>query len=205
MSKIDNLKTAAFEMFGIGDEAPTDAVPENEAPVETMKADPVETETASEVVFPAKVETPVAPASSSCVLAPSTYLAPGVVIEGTLRSKGNVEIAGTFKGDIYSDADVILHTGLEGNVVSHNLSVIDCTIVGDCTVTSMVQVDENSTITGNIVASELDCSGKVEGGNIRVRGNAAFTSTAVINANITAGSISMERGAKISGRLTMED
>ena len=45
--------------------------------------------------------------SAPYVLVPATYLAPGTVMEGTLRSKGDVEIAGTFKGDIISEGDVM--------------------------------------------------------------------------------------------------
>ena len=214
MSKIDNLKKAAFEVFGLGAETeqPTDAAFVDVTPVEAeVDAEPVKVvedkpHKDKELVTASRKQTAVTSSTSApYVLVPATYLAPGVVMEGTLRSKGDVEIAGTFKGDIISEGDVTLHTGLDGNVTANNLNVVDCTVTGDCNVTTLVKVDANSKISGTIVASELLCSGKIEGGDIRIRGNATFASTSVVDANITAGSIAMERGAKISGQLTMTE
>ena len=202
-NKMDNFKKAAFDMFGVGSDVESEL---NQDMSIDEKVDAIlEAEQVSAVEVPAPITSrPQSVASNSApyVLVPATYLAPGTVMEGTLRSKGDVEIAGTFKGDIISEGDVTLHTNIEGNVTANNLSLVDCSVTGDCTATSVVKVDANSSIQGNIVAAELLCSGSIVG-DINVKGNATFDSSAIVDANIGAGSIAMERGAKISGKLNM--
>ena len=202
MSKIDNFKQAAYDMFGVGSAA--DFAAQNTSDSEsTGSAHPAEPVVSGELTASTRPQTVSGPSGAPYVLVPATYLAPGTVMEGTLRSKGDVEIAGTFKGDIITEGDVILHTSIEGNVTSNNLSLVDCSVTGDCTVTTLLRIDSSSSIKGNISAAELVCSGSVVG-NIDVRGNATFDSSAIVDSNITAGSIAMERGAKISGQLNMK-
>lgn len=214
MSKKDNFKKAAYDMFGVGSDgsqideevvdieveepvAPVEASAPVEEPVVVAEPEPVVE--AAPVVEPEPVAVPaVQPVSGDL----ATYLAPGTVMEGTLRSQGNVEIAGTFKGDIIAEGDVILHTNIDGNITANNLSLIDCCVAGDCTAAAEIIVDEKSSIIGNIVAEEMLCSGNITG-EITVAGNASFEKTAVVDANISAGTIVMERGARISGQLTM--
>ncbi len=203
--KMDNFKKAAFDMFGVG----SDVAPELDEDLSIdEKVDAIlEAEQLSADEVPAVVTShsqSVASTSAPYVLVPATYLAPGVVMEGTLRSKGDVEIAGTFQGDIISEGCVTLHTNINGNVTANALSLVDCSVTGDCNAATLVKLDAGSSIKGNIVAAELDCSGSIVG-DIKIRGNAAFNSSAIVDASINAGNISVERGAKISGQLNMRD
>lgn len=201
--KMDNFKKAAFDMFGVGSDVETELDDDMTIDEKVDAILEVEHVSASEVPAPAVPRSQsVTSNSAPYVLVPATYLAPGTVMEGTLRSKGDVEIAGTFKGDIISEGDVTLHTNIDGNVTANNLSLVDCSVTGDCNATSVVKVDAGSSIKGNITAAELSCSGSIVG-DINVRGNATFDSGAIVDANISAGSIAMERGAKISGQLNM--
>ena len=203
MSKIDNFKKAASDVFGIGNGAALD-LNENMSTDEQVDAI-LEAEQVPVSEVPASITSrpqSIVSNSTPYVLVPATYLAPGVVMEGTLRSKGDVEIAGTFKGDIISEGDVTLHTNFDGNVTSNNLALIDCSMTGNCTVTTVVKINSNSSVNGNISTAELLCSGSVVG-DITVTGNATFESCAIVDGNITAGSIAMERGAKVSGQLNM--
>ena len=203
MSKMDNFKKAAFDMFGVGSES-SQGLDENtsmDEKVDTVLE--VETVSSNEVPAPAYSRSQsVSSGSAPYVLVPATYLAPGTVMEGTLRSKGDVEIAGTFKGDIISEGDVTLHTNIDGDITANNLYLIDCSVTGNCTVTAVIKVDADSSINGNIVSAELFCSGSIVG-DINIRGNATFDSSAIVDASICAGSIAMERGAKVSGQLNM--
>ena len=203
MSKIDNFKKAAFDIFGIGSDAESTLAPLSAE--DDVVSNPVtEAEgTPSAEIVPASRPQNVATTSAPYVLVPATYLAPGTVMEGTLRSKGDVEIAGTFRGDIVSEGDVTLHTNIEGNITANNLYLMDCSVTGDCVATALVKMDVNSKINGNITASELFCAGNIVG-DINIKGNTSFTSTAVVEANFSAGSIALERGAKISGQMNIK-
>lgn len=204
MSKMNNFKKAAYDMFGVGsdEEHVSEEVKTlDEKADEILEAEQVSSE---ELVSAGRSQQSVATGSAPYVLVPATYLAPGTVLEGTLRSKGDVEIAGTFKGDIISEGDVTLRTNMEGNVAANNLTLMSSSVTGDCNIASQIKVDADSSINGNIVAAELNCSGSIVG-NINIRGNANFEATAIVDANIDAGSISMDRGAKISGQLNMKN
>ena len=98
-------------------------------------------------------------------------------MEGTLKSKGDVEIAGSFSGEIEADGNVTLRA--------------DATI------------SENSEVTGNMSADELLCSGTITG-DITVKCGLALEHTARIYGNISAATISMARGAIIKGTVTTE-
>ena len=218
MSKKDNFKKAAYDMFGVGsnrsaEEVTNTAIETPVAPIEVtasveepvVVAEPEPVVEAEPIVEPEPVVEPepiAAPVAQPAFGGSATYLAPGTVMEGTLRSQGDVEIAGTFKGDIIAEGNVTLHTNIDGNITANNLSLIDCCVAGDCTAASEIIVDEKSSIIGNIVAEEMLCSGNITG-DITVAGNATFERTAVLDANITAGTIVRERGAKISGQLNM--
>lgn len=201
MSKMDNFKKAAFDMFGIGADVDPDSTDLvfDETVSEILEAEKVDD---SEIISTSRPQQSVSSGSAPYVLVPSTYLAPGTVMEGTLRSKGDVEIAGTFKGDIVAEGDVTLHTSINGNISASSLTLIDCNVTGDCKATSTVKIDSGSSINGNIVAAELVCSGNIVG-DVNIKGNVTFDSSAIVDANISAGSIAMERGAKISGQLNM--
>ena len=203
MNKIDNFKKAAYDIFGIGSDE--EAAFASSSAEDDMDFNPVmeaEEVTSAEIVSAVRPKG-VASNNSPYVLVPATYLAPGTVMEGTLRSKGDVEIAGTFKGDIVSEGNVTLHTNINGNITANNLSLVDCSITGDCVATSMIKLDADSKINGNILSSELFCAGNIVG-DINVKGNTSFSSTAVVDANISAGSIELERGAKLSGQINIK-
>jgi len=63
-------------------------------------------------------------------------------------------------------------------------------------------VDENSIVEGNIEAGDLVCSGTVRG-NSDVANNISLNASAKIIGDIITDTMSMERGASISGSLTM--
>lgn len=208
MKKKNNFNQAMYEMFGVGSEGEPE-MPENmeEELEELMDA---ETAMAASVVPAAtpqasmpNVHTSAPVSAAPYVLVPSTYLAPGTEMEGTLKSKGDVEIAGKFVGKIESEGDVTLHTFLDGTVDAVNLTILDCELQGDCHVSGRLQINSTSRVTGNIFAGDLLCSGAIVGDS-EIKGNATFDSTADVQGNITTGTMTMERGAMIAGSLIMK-
>ena len=63
--------------------------------------------------------------------AEASYLAPGTVFEGNIRSAGDVEIAGEFKGNIVTEGAVILHSSIQGNITAKSLKLSSCSLNGD--------------------------------------------------------------------------
>ena len=191
MSKKENFSKAVYDVFGVGsgrfESAAGEAV--------------VEQQTLSTEVAAASVAEPVQAAPYTLV--PATFLAPGTALEGKLSSKGDVEFAGNFNGDISSDGNVTLRATATGNITATSLNVVNCHLTGDCTISGSVNISDKATVTGNIIAEEMICSGNVVG-DIVVRGALALEATARITGNITAATMSMARGAVIKGKLTIE-
>lgn len=200
----ENFNKAVFDMFGVGGapEAAAEKAPATSAQADQpQKSEVIQTSAGSEQLATG-VERVDVPHAAPYVLVPSTYLAAGTVMEGTLKSKGDVEIAGTFTGEIVSDGDVTVRTKLSGNITASNLTIIDCELEGDCHVTGKMQISEKSHITGNFFAGEMICSGNIIGDTVATS-SVTLAPTAKVTGDITTGTLTIERGAFIDGKLSM--
>lgn len=185
MKKSDNMKQAMHEMFGVGSAPVSEAA---EKPVEAKSVAPTETKTVVASVAPK-------PAVS--------LLAAGTAFEGTLTAKGDVEIAGEFKGSISSGGVVRLRSDIESGVTAGSLEMTGCVLTGDVVVNGTVTVDEKSRIVGNISAKELICAGEIAG-DLKVVDSVRLDAKARVSGNIVTGAISVERGAAISGNVQIK-
>ena len=159
------IKQTAYELFGVG------AAPEHTAPAKGGRNEPVKP-----AVSAAPVVQPSAPAKPA-----ASYLAPGTALEGQLRSEGDLEIAGSFRGSITTNGTVMLRSNIKSTVNAANLNLSGCSLEGDVTVTGTVTVSEDSRITGNTTLEEK----------------------ARINGSVSTGTMSVARGAAICGSVEM--
>lgn len=132
-----------------------------------------------------------------------TYVAAGDSMEGHLKTKGNVEVSGHFKGDITASGSVCLRSDIEVNVTAEKLDVISCTLIGDVHVSGAVRIDTAGIITGNVFANEIFCAGKVNG-NLSIDGNSIFQAGAQVRGDISTATLTIERGAILNGTLMMK-
>ena len=142
-------------------------------------------------------------ASAGRARAAASYLAAGTAFEGTLRSAGDVEIAGSFKGDVVSNGKVLLRTDIESNITAGSLVLAGCSLVGSVVVNGTVTISEGAKVVGNITARELMCAGEVTG-DLRITGNTMLEEKAKINGHIVTGTISVVKGAVIKGGVEMK-
>lgn len=187
MKNSDNMKQAMYEMFGVG-KAP-------EAPAAPAKA-PTHTHTHA----PAESKPVVKAAAPE---APASFLAAGTVFEGTLSARGDVEIAGDFKGSITTDGVVRLRSGIQSGITASSVELTGCVLTGDISATGLVTVDERSRVVGNISARELLCAGEVQG-DLRAIDGVRLESRARVSGSIVTGAISVEKGASISGNVQIK-
>ncbi|MBE6970738.1 MAG: polymer-forming cytoskeletal protein [Ruminococcaceae bacterium] len=183
MSAKENLNEAMFSMFGVGKDP--------NAAENPPKATPA---------APAPVAAPQNVARQDTAV---TYLAPGSVMEGKLKTKGDVNIAGDFTGDITATGKVTLHSNLNGNVTAANVQLVGCRLVGDIIATGVVVLDSEASVEGKITASDLICAGHVKG-DLEIRNNIALKANTSVEGNIVTGSMTMEQGAIINGSMTMK-
>ena len=167
------------------------------APVNTTISAPVSTPISAPIAAPV-----VGPTVAPFSVVAATYIAPGTIVEGNIRCKGDIEIAGELRGNIESEGDVTVRTNIKGNIKAVNLRVIDCRIKGDSKVTGSMHIDVTSIVEGQVEASDLICSGILRGDS-RVANNITLDASAKVFGNIETDTMSMERGASISGGLVM--
>lgn len=180
----NNFKTAVYDMFGVGN-------PEGKKPA-TEDAPVMKPENTPTVDI------------NNCLTAPkgASYLAAGCYMEGILKVDGDLEILGEFKGTLEVSGCAVLHSDTTANISAANLRLVGCKLIGDCHVTDRVDVDGDSAVEGNISASSLNCSGRING-DVLVEEQAAFRSTARLNGNVETKAISVERGAQLQGAVKM--
>ena len=174
------------------DEAPA-APQEPPAPVVPVAAEPAQPESAADARYTR---------SEPVKRANCTFFAEGTSMEGTLRSDSDVEIAGDFKGEIASDGRVTIHANTQSSIAAAELVLIDCTLTGDAMVGGDVEINESSSITGNVRAANIVCSGIIKG-NLNVQNNITLTENAQVIGDIKTGTLAMSRGAKVSGKIDM--
>lgn len=133
-----------------------------------------------------------------------TYFAEGTVIEGTLRSEADIEIAGEFKGEIAAEGKVTLRSNTVSSIAAGELALVECTLIGDAIVNGNVSISGNSYVSGNIRADNLLSSGNIKG-NLNIQNTITLTESARVIGDIRAGTLAMSRGAKVSGKIDMID
>ena len=206
MSKKDNFRKAANDLFGIGGTGPDDAEQKEAVAEEAAEASAVIQEDLT-AVWQAGPE-PVAPVKAAPVIpeppaAPkyqTTILAEGSTFEGTLQTKGDVDLACEFRGDILSEGKVTMRTSLVGNVVGNCVELVDCRVQGDIQAVTLVKISTRSVVTGDIKTQDLLCSGEIAG-NIEAKGHVTLSSGDKLKGDLTAATLSIERGAVIEGNL----
>lgn len=96
-----------------------------------------------------------------------SIIASGLTIEGKINGKGNVRVAGKFKGDIQVEGDLHIDTEarVEGQVKAGEV-IVNGELQGNVDSAKRVELKQGSMITGDIKAGSLT----VESG-ARMRGN----------------------------------
>ena len=189
MSKKDNFSQAAYEMFGIGRR---EADKTAEKPAESTAMDVEEDEMSLTVAE-------VKPLEKVPEKPKTTLLAEGSVFEGTLHTKGDVEIAGVFKGDIFSEGNVKLFANIEGNVQGGNVELVTSSVQGDVSAKELLKIGPQSVIGGNIKTKDMICSGRIVG-NVESSGRVTLTTGSALTGDLTASTIAVMEGALMEGR-----
>lgn len=201
MDKKNNMKQAMYEMFGVGsDQTDKTVTDEKSAMKNKPAAQPAKKE--ADTMMDKPIDKPAAKLQAK-PKAEASYLAPGTVFEGNIRSAGDVEIAGEFKGNITTEGAVVLHSSIQGNIIADSLKLSQCSLTGDVTASNAVTIGEHSRIVGNITAKELVCAGQITG-DLTVEDNVMLEKTAHVTGNIITGTIAVEKGAVLKGGIEIK-
>jgi cytoskeletal protein CcmA (bactofilin family) len=87
---------------------------------------------------------------------PDTIIGEGVAVEGTLKTLGDIQINGAFKGKLVTEGDVVIgeHANVEADISAQNVHIAGC-VLGDVSAIHKLEVLETGEIKGNVSSSAL--------------------------------------------------
>jgi len=144
------------------------------------------------------------PADAAMTGTNKTFFAPGTVFEGTLKTPGDVEIAGEVRGEIVAEGKVSLRKVGDVSIASRDLELLGAAFKGDVTVEGAVIVDRESTLQGNVRASSVLCEGEIRG-NLNVSEYVDLGERATVVGDIRTASMDIARGARLNGQVRMDN
>ncbi len=124
-------------------------------------------------------------------------------IEGSIVTDSNIVIAGEMIGNVTSSNSVSSTGRIMGNITCKNFEGSNAKIEGDVKVENTLIIKNNCDIIGDISAKRIELSGRLKG-NIALSGEVFIAKEAYIIGNVTATTISIEKGAIIQGLIKIK-
>ena len=131
---------------------------------------------------------------------PTTIIAAGTVIRGSVESDTNRELYGEVQGDIMTTKDLKLKGKIQGNATAGNVELCSIHMVGNVTATGTAVLDAESEVEGDVVAESIILNGKIRG-NVQVSKRLSLEGSAVICGRVSAEKLSVDEGAVIQGEI----
>ncbi len=221
-----NFRKALKEVMGIDKTSKTENIAENNEVVENTKNIPAMTET-TESKEPAvtqmreitlesvkeveqKKSSGLGSAFSSQLnfgqganAAETSVITKSTKIEGSISTESNIIIAGEMIGNVTSSNSISTTGKILGNITCKNFEGSNAKIEGDIKVENTLIIKNNCDIIGDISAKRIELSGRVKG-NIVLSGEVFIAKEAYIIGNVTASTISIEKGAIIQGLIKIK-
>lgn len=129
-------------------------------------------------------------------------LTKGLLIEGNVTSDTDLLIGGVIRGNVICHSDIELCGEIVGDIAGRNIRIKEGAVQGDVQAAECLSV-EQSTVRGNLSARQARIDNRIEG-NITVCGTLSLLAQADIQGDITAHALSVEEGAVLSGRVSIE-
>lgn len=130
---------------------------------------------------------------------PSIFTA-GMIIEGDIQCKGNLEVHGQILGNVFCDGRVFVDGEIRGGIQAHSVSLKHAVIQGDILCEKDLEVLEQSVITGNLQGEHITLNSKIKG-NLYCKGILALMESSLVEGDITTGRILVQEGARITGSI----
>ena len=124
------------------------------------------------------------------------------VISGDINSTSAVKIMGEVKGNVTSTKGVEVHGRVVGDISGECVCLFSGTVNGNVTSRSIVRVDKEVVLVGDVKAVDVEASGKIKG-KVEVGNLITLENSAVCEGSITAALINIKTGAKIKGPITV--
>lgn len=135
---------------------------------------------------------------------PEALITEDMVINGNVTTKSNIKILGTVLGDIECEGDICLLGSIEGRVQAGNLTIQRGGLTGDAQVRENIVIEKDVMLKGNMAAKNISSNARSEG-NFVADNVVELHESAIVQGDITAGELSVSRGAKIKGMVEVSE
>lgn len=125
-------------------------------------------------------------------------IAAGTLIVGEVHSKGDLNLFGDVQGNVETKGNVTMGGKVIGNITGKDVNFTKSSVKGNISASGSVQLDEKSTVVGDIASVMMSCNGRIKG-NLKIEGKAHFLNETILVGNVCAGSLVIEEGARIKG------
>lgn len=134
---------------------------------------------------------------------PCSVIEEDLVITGSIKSKGNIVMKGCVRGDIICGGKLTVQGMVIGDVRAESIDMQSARVKGETRCGGRLEIDENSTLLGNVIGGDSAIRGKVRG-NVTSNGAMDVAATSIIVGDLTFETLELHSGAVVSGRLISE-
>lgn len=132
-----------------------------------------------------------------------TIISSETVIHGNINASNDLEVCGQIIGDILVEGMVkVLGGAVTGNIKATKIFIKDSVIDGNIVSDSMIDIIDNSEITGNVDGGDIVINCKCKG-NITAGERLKLLENATIRGDLQTRIIKIEEGAIVEGTLKM--
>ena len=132
-----------------------------------------------------------------------TVISSETVIHGNVNAKNDLEVSGQVIGDLEVEGMIKVSGGtIKGNIKATKIYIKNSIIDGNIDSESMIDIIDNSKITGNIVGGDIVINSECKG-NIVAKECLKLLEVASIQGDIQTKVIKIEEGAVVEGQLKM--
>ena len=128
----------------------------------------------------------------------TAIITPGMVIDGSVTSDGNMELRGKITGNVKIKGKLSATGKIFGDTIANEVFLDGAEIRGAISAKESVKIANESVVIGDISANAAAIAGAVKG-DIDVKGPVILDSTAIIMGNIKSMSVQINNGAVIEG------
>ena len=129
-----------------------------------------------------------------------TKISEDTVFIGEIHSDSHVEIAGTITGNIMAKGDIKICGKVTGDLAGGEISLVSCKVRGNITAATSVFINDKAVLVGNVSAIDMVLDGKMKG-DVALGKSILLRKDAMFFGKIAAGTISIEEGAMLSGKI----